>query len=77
MQSLPSDALQLLNANQLSYDIMFSYCRTQLSLGLSVVLDCPFARVALFDEADRLAKQVSSWALGGLQLQQTCYCHRG
>eukprot|EP00878_Enallax_costatus_P012305 GHUV01012853.1.p2 GENE.GHUV01012853.1~~GHUV01012853.1.p2 ORF type:complete len:166 (+),score=51.59 GHUV01012853.1:1406-1903(+) len=34
---------------------MFKYCQTQLSLGLSIVVDCPFARVELFDEAHRVA----------------------
>lgn len=53
LQQLPADV----EANQLSYDIMFSYASTQLQLGLSTVLDCPFARVCLYDRAQALARQ--------------------
>jgi predicted kinase len=56
--SLPPTSLQLVDANALSYDIMFSYAATQLSLGLSVAIDCPFARVELFDRAVQLAQKV-------------------
>jgi predicted kinase len=54
LQQLPAGV----DANQLSYDIMFSYASTQLQLGLSTVLDCPFARVCLYDRAQALAEQV-------------------
>eukprot|EP00775_Hariotina_reticulata_P008623 gene8623-8804_t len=57
LQTLPAAVLQNMDANQLSYDIMFSYCRTQLSLGLNVAVDCPFARVSLYDAAVTLAQQ--------------------
>jgi len=60
LQTLPAAVHPILDANQLSYDIMFSYCRTQLSLGLNVVLDCPFARVHLYDAAVAIAQQVRS-----------------
>lgn len=63
LQSLPASLLQAFDANQLSYDIMFSYCETQLQLGLSTALDCPFARAALYHRASELATKVSasSW----------------
>lgn len=44
--------------NQLSYDIMFSYCEAQLACGLSAVLDCPLARRSLYDRAAKLAAKV-------------------
>lgn len=47
-----------LDANQLSYALMFSFCNTQLSLGLSTALDCPFARVSLYQQAVALAQKV-------------------
>lgn len=58
LQRLPAEVRQTFDANQLSYDIMFSYCETQLQLGLSVVLDCPFARVSLYHRARELADKV-------------------
>jgi hypothetical protein len=61
LQHLPASALQTFDANQLSYDIMFSYCETQLQLGLCAALDCPFARVSLYQRAQEMAKQVRSW----------------
>lgn len=39
---------------------MFRYCQTQLSLGLSVVVDCPFARVDLYDAAVSVAHKVKA-----------------
>lgn len=59
LQTFPAEVLQVVDANQLSYDIMFKYCHTQLSLGLSAVVDCPFARAELYDEAARIAQQVN------------------
>jgi hypothetical protein len=44
--------------NALSYDIMFRFCATQLSLGLSVIVDCPLAHKKLFDQGKLLAKEV-------------------
>jgi hypothetical protein len=44
--------------NGLSYDIMYRTAETQLSLGLSAVLDCPFSRAALFQRAAALAARV-------------------
>lgn len=44
--------------NALSYDVMFSVAARQLGLGLSVVLDCPFARRQLYDRACEVAAQV-------------------
>lgn len=58
LQQLSPDVLQQLDANALSYDIMFRYCATQLSLGLSTAMDCPFARVALYDRALEVAHTV-------------------
>lgn len=43
--------------NQLAYDVMFSFAGRQLSLGMSVVLDCPFARRELYDRVCLLARQ--------------------
>lgn len=68
LQSLPTQLLQAFDANQLSYDIMFSYCETQLQLGLSTVLDCPFARVALYHRAVELAEKVSGYGPRGNNL---------
>lgn len=44
--------------NDLSYAIMFRVAGTQLSLGMSCILDCPFARVSLYQHAAALAQQV-------------------
>ncbi len=44
--------------NALSYDVMFSVAARQLGLGLSIVLDCPFARRQLYDRACEVAAQV-------------------
>ncbi|GBF91825.1 hypothetical protein Rsub_04930 [Raphidocelis subcapitata] len=43
--------------NALSYDIMFRFAATQLSLGLPVVLDCPFSKPQLYKRAQSLADQ--------------------
>lgn len=74
LQGLPPALLQAFDANQLSYDIMFSYCRTQLQLGLSTALDCPFARAALYHRALELANQVqySSTVLHTLPQRSSC-----
>lgn len=56
----PEDSCVQLDLNQISYNIMFKYCETQLQLGLSAVLDCPLARVALYRQASQLAERVSS-----------------
>lgn len=44
--------------NETSYEIMFRVVETQLSCGMSVIIDCPFARVSLFKTAKRLADKV-------------------
>ncbi|GLI63150.1 hypothetical protein VaNZ11_005916 [Volvox africanus] len=46
--------------NALSYDVMFRIAERQLALGLSVVLDCPFARRQLYDQACQLACRVAT-----------------
>lgn len=46
--------------NALSYDIMFAVTATQLSCGLSVVVDCPLSKVELYHQALAVAKKVSS-----------------
>lgn len=44
--------------NSLSYDIMFTVAGTQLSCGMSVVVDCPLSKVELYHQALAVAKQV-------------------
>lgn len=46
--------------NSLSYDVMFRYAASQLACGLSVVIDCPLARVELYERATRIAEEVSA-----------------
>jgi len=41
--------------NDLAYDIMFRVAASQLSCGLSVIVDCPLARRELFERAAALA----------------------
>ena len=41
--------------NDLSYDIMFRVAASQLSCGLSVIVDCPLARRELYERASALA----------------------
>lgn len=41
--------------NDLSYDIMFRVAASQLSCGLSVIVDCPLARRELYERAAALA----------------------
>ena len=55
-----SEAHSLINWNSLSYDIMFRYLETQLSCGLSVILDCPLARRELYTRGASLAKQYNA-----------------
>ncbi|GMH40371.1 hypothetical protein BSKO_08275 [Bryopsis sp. KO-2023] len=43
--------------NELSYQVMFRIVKTQLECGLSVIVDCPFARKELFNEAKELAEK--------------------
>lgn len=50
--------------NALSYNIMFTVAATQLSCGLSVVVDCPLSKVELYYQALDVAKKV-------LRLNQT------
>jgi len=38
------------NSNNLSYDILKALVRTQLNIGISIVLDSPMGRRSLFDE---------------------------
>jgi predicted kinase len=54
-----SEAHSSIDWNSLSYDIMFSYLETQLSIGLSAIVDSPLARRELFDRSSTLAKQVN------------------
>ncbi|WIA15383.1 hypothetical protein OEZ85_002045 [Tetradesmus obliquus] len=61
LQALPEAALQLFDANHLSYDVMFRHACSQLSLGLSTVLDCPLARVELYDQAAAIAQQYGAF----------------
>ncbi|GLC39413.1 hypothetical protein PLESTM_000894000 [Pleodorina starrii] len=58
-QPLTAAAPQL-DWNALSYAVMFRTTERQLSLGLSVVVDCPFARRQLYDEACEIARRVAS-----------------
>ncbi len=53
-----SDAEPSIDWNSLSYDIMFNYLETQLSVGLSAIVDSPLARRQLFDRATALARKV-------------------
>jgi hypothetical protein len=50
--------------NALSYDLMFKFLNTQLSLGLCAVADCPFSREGLYRRAEALARQASGGAAG-------------
>ena len=45
------------NANALSYEIMWRYAQTQLSCGLSVIVDCPLAREELYHKGAALAAE--------------------
>lgn len=49
--------------NDASYRVMFRTAATQLECGMSVVLDCPFAREDLFQRSKQLANKV------GIQIQ--------
>jgi hypothetical protein len=43
--------------------LLLPCCRhaaSQLSLGISTIVDCPLARVELYDQAAAIAEQVSS-----------------
>jgi predicted kinase len=48
----------------MSYEVMFQFCQTQLSLGLTVVVDCPLARPELYRRAAALAEQVRCGPVG-------------
>lgn len=52
-----------LDLNSLSYNVMVAVTATQLSVGLSCVVDCPLSRVQLFHRLSELAQQVSLPAL--------------
>lgn len=43
--------------NSMSYKVMFQMAATQLSLGINTVVDCPMARVTLYEQAITLAAQ--------------------
>lgn len=43
---------------------MFRFAATQLSVGLSVIVDCPMARKELFLRAKEIAEQVTSGVCG-------------
>ncbi len=53
LRGLPPSVL-----NNLAYEVMFRIAAKQLRVGNSVILDCPMARVMLFEKAQTLAKQV-------------------
>jgi predicted kinase len=55
-----TDAHPSIDWNSLSYDIMFNYLETQLSVGLSAIVDSPLARRELFDRAAALAKKYNA-----------------
>ncbi|KAH7617967.1 hypothetical protein Ndes2526B_g06858 [Nannochloris sp. 'desiccata'] len=55
-----SEAHPSIDWNSLSYDIMFRYLETQLSVGLSAIVDSPLARQELFNTAAILAKQYNA-----------------
>jgi len=44
--------------NEVAYSIMFRQVGRQLQCGMSVVVDCPLARVSLYETARSLAAQV-------------------
>lgn len=44
--------------NDASYQVMFRTAATQLACGMSVILDCPFAREDLFHRSKQLATKV-------------------
>lgn len=44
-----------INWNELSYDVMQNYVDTQLGLGLSVIVDCPLARLEVYQRFGPLA----------------------
>lgn len=46
-------------ANALSYNIMLRTAQTQLQCGLSVVVDCPLARIELYQQAAEIASKVT------------------
>lgn len=60
--------------NSLAYAIMFNYMRTQLHLGLTVIVDCPFARRELFDHACTIAKQVGYTKSSSVRGSSLCVC---
>ncbi|GAX76530.1 hypothetical protein CEUSTIGMA_g3976.t1 [Chlamydomonas eustigma] len=43
--------------NEISYEIMFATAATQLSVGLSVIVDCPLAYARLYHRAAAIAEQ--------------------
>ncbi|CAD7697486.1 unnamed protein product [Ostreobium quekettii] len=51
-------AIECAGVDAVSYDIMFSAARTLLRVGLSVIVDCPLSRRALYDKASALAEQI-------------------
>lgn len=55
LSALPCDPAAL---NAVSYAIMFSVAATQLRCGNSVIVDCPLARVELWNQATQIADQV-------------------
>ncbi len=46
--------------NALSYGIMWRYAQTQLLCRNSVIIDCPLARIELFEEAKCMAEQAGT-----------------
>lgn len=73
--------------NTLAYDVMWRVAGTQLRCGLSVLVDCPLARRALFNQAAALAQQVGGccWGCGAapgcragsrqwFRMRQACLC---
>mmetsp|Transcript_16133 Transcript_16133/g.34917 ORF Transcript_16133/g.34917 Transcript_16133/m.34917 type:complete len:210 (-) Transcript_16133:468-1097(-) len=66
-----SDKESEVDWNHLSYDVMFAVATTQLSLCLNVVVDCPLARVSLYQQAEKLAEQY-----GAALVVVECVCSR-
>jgi predicted kinase len=52
------DSAATVDCNAIAYSIMFQVAATQLSLGISTIVDCPLARVDLYERATAIAAQV-------------------
>jgi energy-coupling factor transporter ATP-binding protein EcfA2 len=56
--ALQRDAALLPEVNTLAYDIMFNFLETQLACSLSAIVDCPMARLDLFERSAAFATKV-------------------